>query len=439
MQYMTQLEILVPLPPACSPATAMEAPASSPAADPRDENVTSYINELMDWDGSQAKNINTPITQIIGYVFTAFFLSMALYVVWAQLRDLLKRHRQGRVPYKVLKPPSTVIEASKDTKGKRVCAVLGGTGFIGSHVVDELVNRGRHFVYLLGRNFDKGWDNPSVDACIQVDLLDFDGLVNALGGVDTVIVTAAVIPNAYTPVDDVWRGNKLGLENALLAAEKAGVKAFVFLCGMEIEDLPKEPQSLAFYKALLATQNAVIEANGKGGMRTCVVAPSQVYGLRSSLYEPLLARKFTSLPMPGQNVSFVPVDYVVRALLSAEEKLIAGDGRVAGKVFPLAGKPSTFKEFFALPAWGFKISPMPMWIMSAMARLNVFCGQRLKFAPLGPDMSPGVVSFMTMAEKKVDCKESWEVLEIGAPPTPEEGVKRMVASYKARAEKEKSE
>ena len=412
----------------------------SPAADPRDENATSYFDQLMDWDGSQAKKIHTPITQIIGYVFTAFFLSMALYVVWAQVRDLVKQHRRGRVPYKVLKPPSTVVESTKKAKEKRVCAVLGGTGFIGSHVVDELVSRGRHFVYLLGRNFDKGWENPLVDACIQVDMLDFDGLVNALGGVESVIVTAAVLPNAYMSVDDVWRGNKLGLENVRLAAEKAGVKALVFLCGLELEGVPKEPHAFAFYKALLATQNAVIEANGKGAMRTCVVAPSQVYGLRSTFYEPLLAGRLSSLPMTEQHVSFVPVDYVVRALVNAEEKLMARDSRVVGKVLPLGGKPSTFKELFTLPAWGFKISSVPMWIISAMAYLNAFCGCRMKFAPLGADMSPGIMSFMTLAEQKVDCRGSWEALEVGPPPSLEEGVKRLVASYKAREEKgEKSE
>ena len=418
----------------------MASPTTSPAAaDPKDENATSYFDQLMDWDGSQAKKINTPITTIIGYIFTAFFVSMALYVVWAQIRDLVKRSRRGRVPYKVLKPPSTVLEASKTTKGKRVCAVLGGTGFIGSHVVDELLKRGRHFIYLLGRNFDKDWEIPAVDACIQVDMLDFDGLVNALGGVETVIVAAAVIPSACMSDDQVWRGNKLGLENVRLAAEKTGVKALVFLCGVECEDIPKEPHASAFYKALFATQSAIIEANGKGGMRTCVVAPSVVYGLRSSWYELLLSRKMTSCSLTEQNVSFVPVEYVARAVVNAEEKLAAGDSRVTGKVLPLAGKPSTYKEFFSSPAWGFKISHTPLWVMSALARLNALCGRWLKCAPLGADLSPGIMAFLTLAEKRVDCTESWEALAVGPPPSSEEGIKNLVASYKAREKGQKLE
>ena len=432
IKYMTQLEILVP-PPFNLPARIMASPSSSPAAaDPRDENATSYFDQLMDWDGSQAKKINTPITLTIGYIFTAFFVSMALYVVWAQIRDLVKRSRRGHVPYKVLKPPSTVLEASKTTKGKRVCAVLGGTGFIGSHVVDELVKRGRHFVYLLGRNFDKDWEIPAVDACIQVDMLDFDGLVNALGGVETVIVTAAVIPSAHMSADEVWRGNKLGLENVRLAAEKTGVKALVFLCGVEFEEIPKEPHASAFYKALFATQSAVIQADGKGGMRTCVVAPSVVYGLRSSLYELLLRGKLNSIPMTEQNVSFVPVEYVARAVVNAEEKLVAGDSRITGKVLPLAGKPSTYKELFSSPSWGLKISHMPVWILSALAYVNALCGQWLKCAPLGADLSPGIMSFLTLAEKRVDCTESREALGVGPPPSLEEGIKNLVASYKTR-------
>lgn len=436
---MTQLEILVPPPQSSGAKYIMDASASPAAVNPLDENATSYIDQLMDWDGSQAKKINTPFTQMFGYVFTTFFLFVALYVVWAQIRDLIKRNRRERVPYKVLKPPSTVIEAGKKGKAKRVCAVVGGTGFIGSHVVDELLKRGRHFVYLLGRNFDKGWDNPEVDACIQVDMLDFDGLVNALGGVETVIVTAAVIPSACMTADDVWRGNKLGLENVRLAAQKVGVKALVFLCGLEVETAPTQPHASAFYKALFATQSAITEADGKGGMRTCVVAPSQVYGLRSSFYEPLLAGKFKSFPMTEQHVSFVPVDYVARALVNAEEKLFTRDSSVTGKVFPLAGQPSSFKELLTLPAWGFKISSMPLWIMSALARLNAFCGRWIKCAPLGADLSPGIMSFFTLAEKKVDCTKSWEVLAVGPPSSLEEGIKSLVASYKAREKKEKSE
>ena len=101
------------------------------------------------------------------------------------------------IPYKVVKPPSRVIAEEKEgeEKKKRVCAVLGGTGFIGSHIVDELVQRGDSYVYVLGRKFREERVNPNADALIQVDMLDFDGLVNALQGVDSLIDVAASAPN----------------------------------------------------------------------------------------------------------------------------------------------------------------------------------------------------------------------------------------------------
>ena len=79
-----------------------------------------------------------------------------------------------------------------------MCAVVGGTGFIGSQVVNELVERGDYYVYVLGRKFRPERTNPNADCLIQVDLRDIDGLVKAFQGVDSVINAAAYIPTVFT-------------------------------------------------------------------------------------------------------------------------------------------------------------------------------------------------------------------------------------------------
>ena len=69
-----------------------------------------------------------------------------------------------------------------------MCAVVGGEGFIGSQIVNELVQRGEYYVYVLDLTFRPERTNPDADCLIQVDMRDVDGLVKAFQGVDSVIM-----------------------------------------------------------------------------------------------------------------------------------------------------------------------------------------------------------------------------------------------------------
>lgn len=88
--------------------------------------------------------------------------------------------------YKIVKPPPSMI-SEQGEKNKRVCAVLGGTGFVGGHIVDELVRRKSHYVFVLGRKIRPEKINPDADCLIQVDMADLDGLTSAFQGVDLLL------------------------------------------------------------------------------------------------------------------------------------------------------------------------------------------------------------------------------------------------------------
>ena len=84
-------------------------------------------------------------------------------------------------------------------------------------------------MYMLGRKFLPERANPKVDAVIQVDMQDYDGMVKALKGVDSVINAAAAIPNVFSTAEDMWRINKDGQLCVLKAAQKAGVKGYILV------------------------------------------------------------------------------------------------------------------------------------------------------------------------------------------------------------------
>ena len=405
-------------------------------ADLRDERVlrSTYLNMLFDWDGSDAAKVHEPLSQQFGYLFLALIALVGAFTAW-RVWDRRKKEKKARpLPYRVVKPPSSLAGADRDL-GKRVVAVVGGTGFVGSWIVDELVRRNDCYVYVLGRTFRTERTNPGADALIQVDLEDDDGLVRAFAGVDSVINAAALVPNAFSNEADTWRINKQCLEHLVKAAQKAGVKNFVFLCGMHLEGRPKDPVARVFVNAFAWGEKFVSSSDGEKGMRTCVVSPAQIVGLRQGFYEQMIAGTMTSFPKTKHRASFLPAEYVATAIANAERKLSEGSGEVCGKILPLVGDVMTMELFTSLPAWPHEIKDTSLFLLEKLAQFNSFCAKLFGKAPFGRELCPAIVTFFDNAEEEVDCSETYRVLEIGEPPPINDYLLKMVQEYQSKEEK----
>ena len=405
-------------------------------ADLRDDSVVrmAYMNMLFDWDASQLKKVYEPLSQQMGYIFVAFLLCLCGYSLWRLFKRWRKDKKlQEHVPYRVIKPPSSVVEGKNDRK--RIVAVVGGTGYVGSWVVDELVSRGDYFVYVLGRKFRKERTNPQADALIQVDLLDDEGILHALQGVDSVINAAALIPNVYSTEFDTWRFNKQCLEHLVRTAKKAGVKNFIFIAGMDMEGRLHNPVARAFVNAFDWGKKFVCSANEEEGMHTCVISPAQIVGLRMSFYEQMISGKLSSFPKVKHRASFLAVEYVAKAIVNAELKLAEGSDKVCGHELPLVGDVATMEKFTSLPAWPHKINDMSVLLLKVIAHFNSLCARWLNWAPLGIELCPAIVTFFENAEATIDSSEVYEILEVGAPPAINEYIKKMVLEYQKNQEK----
>jgi UDP-glucose 4-epimerase len=103
--------------------------------------------------------------------------------------------------------------------------VTGGTGFIGSHVVDQLIEKDHEVTILDQRNPERG-DTKFVDC----DIGDLDGLVKAFKDIDIVYHLAAVsnVNNVYdAPIESV-EANSLGTVKILEAARRSDVSRVIF-------------------------------------------------------------------------------------------------------------------------------------------------------------------------------------------------------------------
>jgi dihydroflavonol-4-reductase len=109
--------------------------------------------------------------------------------------------------------------------------LVGGTGFIGGHVVEYLFQQGE-----ISRGiFRKGSHLKIMDACgvqgLEADVLDHHSLHEAMEGVDIVYSMASPMPGSDT---DFHRFNTDGILNLLEVAKESKVKTFVHLSTLDV-------------------------------------------------------------------------------------------------------------------------------------------------------------------------------------------------------------
>ena len=225
--------------------------------------------------------------------------------------------------------------------------VTGGAGFIGSHLVDALLERPDVHVRVLDNLHRGRWQNLVRHAAdprltpIEADVRDVAVLREALRGVDVVFHLAAQ-SNVLGAVGDpryAFESNVCGTFNVLEAAATAGVRRVVFASSREAYG---EPRTLPVSEdAPLAAKNGYGASKaagelycrafaGSAGLETAVLRLANVYGPRDidRVIPRWLALAEAGAPLEvyggDQLIDFVPVATVVEAFLRAAAADVAG-------------------------------------------------------------------------------------------------------------------
>ncbi|WP_410766573.1 complex I NDUFA9 subunit family protein [Haloferax sp. DFSO60] len=148
--------------------------------------------------------------------------------------------------------------------------VVGGSGFIGTHLCRELSSRG-HSVTAMSRDPSSA-DLPDGVEGVAGDITDYDSIVDAFEGKDAVVNLVAL-----SPLFEPKGGNKMhdiihrqGTANAVSAAEEHGVSRFV-----QMSALGADPNGdTAYIRAKGNAEAAVTDSD----LEWVIFRPSVVFG-----------------------------------------------------------------------------------------------------------------------------------------------------------------
>ena len=208
--------------------------------------------------------------------------------------------------------------------------VTGASGFVGSHVLPELLGAG-HRVVALVRSPQAGRARPSAPArqpapqAVELrtgDVLAPGTLPAALAGVDAVVHLVA-IPRDWNGGKDLLRVNLGGTRNLLAAMREAGVRRLVHLGALGVEDR----EDLHYAKSKARAEQAVRES----GLDWTILKPSLLFGPRDGFFNivaGLVRIPFPLVPVPGDGRSrFQPLHVADLALCVRLARGAAGDHR----------------------------------------------------------------------------------------------------------------
>jgi len=229
--------------------------------------------------------------------------------------------------------------------------VTGGAGFIGSHLVEALIQEGHRVRVLDNCSTGNREHLPLRAELIVADIANYDAIRSAFHGVDGVYHIAG-LPNVQRSIDqpkETHDVNLTGILHVLEAARAAGVRRVLFASSAAVygdqDVLPYHEEMTPRPKSPYALQKLAGEEYCKtfarmGVLETVCLRFSNVYGPRASeagayanvipvfLRQAAAGQPLTITGDGEQTRDYVHVSDVIRATMAAMTRTTVGKGEV---------------------------------------------------------------------------------------------------------------
>jgi nucleoside-diphosphate-sugar epimerase len=317
--------------------------------------------------------------------------------------------------------------------------VTGGTGFVGSHLVETLLHRGIQVRCLLRGSSDSRWLAGLPIETARGDLGDKESLEDAVKGVDVIFhlagVTKAIQQKTYFEV------NAIGTDNLIHACLRTNphLKRFIYLSSQAAagpcqngkkkrEEDHCDPVSSYGQSKRMGEELALAHAHE---IPLVILRPSAVYGPREKdIYGffRLLSRRIKPCLSGGdQQISLCFVQDVIQATLLAAEI-----SRQSGEIFFLSdGRDYRLEEIGDILAQAMGITAfcirVPEWAVFQAASFSEYFSRWTGKPPL---LSKGKVEEILQKHWVCDIEKARKLLGFQPSFSLEEGARLTVEWYR---------
>lgn len=262
--------------------------------------------------------------------------------------------------------------------------VIGANGLLGRALVTYLLEQGEQV-----RTFDlAAHEHPQVESVVG-DLRDPLAVRRACEGIDAVLHVASVVYVGLGKPQFVYDVNVLGTQHVIDACVAAGVSRLVYTSSIDVvfdgspivngdETLPYARRHLDYYgETKTMAECDVLNANGRGSLRTCALRTAGIYGDGDKHRFPALiaqakAGKLARIGDGSARFTHVYVENAAHAHYLAACALVDG-GAVAGQAYFITDHAAqNFFDFTLafMVALGFPAptTRIPQWVGELAAR-----------------------------------------------------------------------
>jgi len=249
---------------------------------------------------------------------------------------------------------------------QKIITIIGGTGFLGRYVVQELAKVG-YRLRVVSRHPERAGDLKVFGDVGQIALINGninnpDSLKHALAGAYGVVNLVGVLFESGK--QNFSAIHAIAAEKLAIAAREAGISRFVHISALGVE----HEFGSAYARSKLIGERAVLEAFPN----STILRPSVIFGAEDNFFNQFAKMAVYSPALPligGGKTLFQPVYVgdVARAVAACFEQPEA-----CGEIYELGGRKTySFKEIlqYIMEATGRKcfLNPLPFWLASIIA------------------------------------------------------------------------
>jgi nucleoside-diphosphate-sugar epimerase len=333
------------------------------------------------------------------------------------------------------------------TSTEKTIFITGGTGLVGSHVVEEALKRGHRVRALVRASSDTRWLDQWGGGVAKVagDLEDAEALRRGCEGADWVLNCAAKVGDWGT-LEEFRRLNVGALRLLLDAAVEAKVGRFVHVSSLGVyegrdhfgtdESVAPAAQSLdAYTRSKVEAEQLALEYHKEKGLPVSVVRPGFIYGPRDrtvlpKLLDALRNKRFFYFGSGEQALNCIYVKNLVQGIFLAADVPAA-----VGEVFNLTdGQRVTKRQFVGGVASRAGLKPptrrIPLWFARLLATLMERRARR-KNSPVPPLVNKARYKFLGL-NLDYSIEKARRVLGYDPSYSTEQGLDEAMAEHSPR-------